>query len=99
MPKQFLLNPDGSIPPNTNLEVLQAEGIPLVVPTTPPYAAGMVAVEQEPVKDANGVWHQVWTLEPAPLAPEPVATDTIEDPLLTLTDAQKMALIALLSKA
>jgi hypothetical protein len=66
MPKQFLLNADGSIPTNTNVEALQAAGIPLVLPTTMPRQGGMVAVEQEPQQDVDGVWKQVWTLEPAP---------------------------------
>lgn len=67
MPRQFLLNPDGSIPPNTNVELLQAEGIPLVLPSPIPTAPGMVAVEQDPQQDAQGVWRQVWVLEPVPV--------------------------------
>ena len=66
MPKQFLLNPDGSIPANANIELLKAEGIPLVLPTPMPRQSGMIAVEQEPQQDAEGVWRQVWVLEPAP---------------------------------
>lgn len=66
MPKQFLLNSDGSVPANVNVELLKAEGIPLVMPTPMPRTPGMVAVEQEPQQDANGVWHQVWAEEPAP---------------------------------
>lgn len=92
MPKQFLLNPDGSIPANTNIELLQAEGIPLVNPTPIPRESGMAAVEQEPEQDADGVWHQVWVLEPAP---EPVP-EPVQDPLASLTDEQKQALLALL---
>jgi hypothetical protein len=65
MPKQFLLNADGSTPANVNVEVLQAAGIPLVLPTPMPRQGGMVAVEQEP-QIIDGVWKQVWTLEPAP---------------------------------
>jgi hypothetical protein len=65
MPKQFLLNADGSIPANVNVEALQAAGIPLVLPTPMPRESGMVAVEQEP-QIIDGVWKQVWTLEPAP---------------------------------
>lgn len=64
MPKQFLLNPDGSIPTNANIELLQAEGIPLVLPTPMPRESGMVAVEQAPQQGADGVWRQVWVLEP-----------------------------------
>lgn len=93
MPKQFLLNADGSIPENANLELLQEAGIPLVLPTPIPRAAGMVAVEQEPQQDADGVWRQVWALEPAP---EPEAVDQPADPLAALTDEQKAALLALL---
>ena len=63
MPKQFLLNPDGSIPANVNVELLQAEGIPLVLPTPMPRESGMMAVEQEPKQDADGVWRQVWVME------------------------------------
>jgi hypothetical protein len=63
MPKQFLLNPDGSVPANVNVELLKAEGIPLVVPTPMPRKPGMAAVEQNPQQDSDGVWHQVWVLE------------------------------------
>lgn len=66
MPRQFLLNPDGSIPANANLAVLEAEGIPLVLPTPMPRTPGMVAVEQEPQLGADGVWRQVWVEVPAP---------------------------------
>ena len=65
MIKQFLLNPDGSLPNNTNLEVLQQEGVLLVLPTPVPRESGMVAVEQEP-QLIDGVWKQVWKLEPIP---------------------------------
>lgn len=72
MPRQFLLNPDGSLPANVNVQALEAAGIPLVLPTPMPRQSGMVAVEQEP-QQIDGVWRQVWTLEPAP---EP---ETIEE--------------------
>lgn len=62
MPKQFLLNPDGSIPANVNLQALQEAGIPLVLPTPMPRTPGMVAVEQEP-QLIDGVWRQVWLEE------------------------------------
>lgn len=65
MPKQFILNPDGSIPANVNLQALQEAGIPLVLPTPMPRTPGMVAVEQEPQQDANGIWRQVWIEETA----------------------------------
>lgn len=92
MPKQFLLNPDGSIPANANIELLQAEGIPLVMPTEMPRKAGMMAVEQEPEQDSDGAWHQVWVLEPAP---EPVLEQPT-DPLANLTEEQKNTLISIL---
>jgi hypothetical protein len=65
MPKQFLLNPDGSIPANVNVQALQEAGIPLVLPTPMPRTPGMVSVEQEP-QLIDGVWRQVWIEEPAP---------------------------------
>lgn len=71
MPRQFLLNPDGSLPAGVDVAVLEAEGIPLVLPTPVPHLYGMVAVEQEPEQGPDGVWRQVWTLEPAPPEPEP----------------------------
>lgn len=71
MVRQFLLNPDGSIPPGTNIALLMREGIPLVMPTARPRAPGMIAVERAPAPDEHGVLRQVWTLEPAPPPPEP----------------------------
>jgi hypothetical protein len=65
MPKQLLLNPDGSVPAGTNLQAILDAGIPLVLPTPMPREPGMVAVEQEPQQDVDGVWRQVWVLEPA----------------------------------
>jgi hypothetical protein len=94
MPKQFLLNPDGSIPLNANIELLQAESIPLVMPTPMPRESGMVAVEQDPQQDADGVWRQVWALELAP-EPEPQPEQPI-DALASLTDEQKQSLLAML---
>jgi hypothetical protein len=92
MVKQFLLNPDGSIPFGANLAKLQAESIPLVLPTQPPREPGMIAVEMEPELDAEGVWRQVWKLEPSP---EPAPKD--DDLLASLTPEQRTALLALLS--
>lgn len=63
---QFLLNPDGSVPANVNVQALRDAGIPLVLPTPMPREPGMVAIEQEPQQNDQGVWVQVWTLEPAP---------------------------------
>lgn len=71
MPKQFLLNSDGSIPANVNLQALQEAGIPLVLPTPMPRTPGMVAIEQEP-ELVDGVWRQVWTEQPAPEKTEQV---------------------------
>lgn len=68
MPRQFILNPDGSVPANVNVDLLAAQGIPLVMPTPLPDAPGMIAVEQDPQQDAAGVWRQVWALAPAPEA-------------------------------
>lgn len=64
MPKQFLLNPDGSIPEGTDVAMLEYFGIPMAIPTEMPRVPGMIAIEQEPEQDADGVWHQVWKLEP-----------------------------------
>ena len=66
MPRQFILNPDGSAPANVNVDLLAAQGIPLVMPTPMPEVAGMLAVEQDPQQDAAGVWRQAWALVPAP---------------------------------
>ena len=94
MVKQFLLNPDGTVPLNANLELLQAEGIPLVMPTEIPKQYGMIAIEKEPQQDDNGIWHQVWGLEPLPdtIAIQPA------DLLSTLTEDQKNALLLLLQE-
>lgn len=70
MPKQFLLNPDGTVPAGVNVALLVARGIPLVLPTEMPRQPGMVAVEQDPKQDADGFWRQTWVLEPEPPAPE-----------------------------
>jgi hypothetical protein len=69
MPKQFLLNADGSIPQNTDISVLLAEGIPLVLPTPMPRESGMMAVEQDPQLGEDGIWRQVWVLEPISAPP------------------------------
>lgn len=60
MPKQFLTNPDGSIPANTNAELLKREGIPFVLPTAMwEPTAGMMLVESDP-EMIDGVWRQKW---------------------------------------
>ena len=66
MPRQFILNSDGSVPANVNVELLVEQGIPLVMPTPMPEVTGMLAVEQDPQQDAAGVWRQAWALAPAP---------------------------------
>jgi hypothetical protein len=70
MIKQFLLNADGSIPDGADVSLLEAEGIPFVMPTEQWVPAiGFVLTESDPVKDEHGVWRQVW-IEVS--APEPV---------------------------
>lgn len=66
---QFLTNPDGSVPPGTDVTSLEAAGVLLVRPTTPPTASGKVAVEGDPGQDGGGVWRQTWTLADPPPAP------------------------------
>ena len=61
--KQFLLNSDGSISDTVNVETLTQNNILLVLPTPAPKESGMVAVECEP-QMIDGVWKQVWRLEP-----------------------------------
>ena len=78
MPRQFLLNPDGSIPQGVNLALLLRERIPLVIPTEMPRAPGMIAVERDPAPDEHSVLRQVWVLEPAPPAPEPDPAPDVE---------------------
>lgn len=65
MIKQFLLNPDGSIPENANIELLKQQRIPLVIPTPVPRQSGMIAIEQEP-ELIDGVLKQSWKLIEAP---------------------------------
>jgi hypothetical protein len=69
MIKQFLLNPDGSIPETVNLPLLEQNGIKLVLPTPMPRECGKVAVEQEP-ELIDGKWTQSWKLEIAPIETE-----------------------------
>lgn len=69
MVKQFLLNPDGTIPEGVDAALLEAEGIPLVVPTEPwAPATGFMLEEREPEQDADGIWRQVWVEVPIPPA-------------------------------
>ena len=58
--KQFLLNPDGSIPLGTNVAMLLEHGIKLVMPTQRPRPSpGMMVVDTDP-ELVNGVWYQRW---------------------------------------
>ena len=75
MVKQFLLNADGSVPANVNVALLEAEGIPLVLPTQrwrP--AEGFMLEEADPVLGEDGVWRQQWVEVPAP-EPEPAPSE------------------------
>ena len=69
--RQFLLNPDGTIPDGVNIEVLKRAGIPLVLPT-PRWrpAAGMMLVEVEP-EMRDGALRQTWREVPEPPPEEP----------------------------
>lgn len=71
MVKQFLLNPDGSVPAGCNLQAIIEADIPLVMPT-PRWepAQGMMLEERDPVQDENNVWRQVWAEVPAPVIEE-----------------------------
>lgn len=64
--KQFLLRPDGSFPPNTDVEALQKAGVLLVLSTPRPRpGVGQMIVEAEP-EQVNGIWRQRWIEVPAP---------------------------------
>lgn len=63
-------NPDTSFPYDmTNFDAAPWHCYP-VQDTTPPEAPDMVAVRAAP-ELVDGVWHERWTLEPAPPAPVP----------------------------
>jgi hypothetical protein len=98
---QFLLLPDGSVPPGTNVEAINAAGIPMVRPT-PQWrpAEGMVLEERDAEQDADGVWHQVWVEVPAPPPPDVPAepSDPAPDPFANLTIEQKQVLWDLLQR-
>jgi hypothetical protein len=70
--KQFLLNPDGSVPDGTDISALKRAGIPLVLPT-PRWraAAGMMLVEADP-EMRDGVLRQTWVEVPVPPDDPPV---------------------------
>jgi hypothetical protein len=74
--RQFLLDPDGTIPDGVNVEALKRAGIPLVLPT-PRWrpAPGMILVEAEP-EMRDGALRQVWREAPEPPpAPDELATE------------------------
>lgn len=65
--KQFLLNPDGSVPPGTDLKALEDAGIELVQPVQRPVATeGYTYVEGPPESG-----YQTWVLVPVPVSTEP----------------------------
>lgn len=67
--RQFLLNPDGSLPADANIEALKRAGIPLVLPT-PRWrpAPGIMLVEVEP-EMRDGALRQAWKEVPIPPLP------------------------------
>ena len=75
--KQFLLNPDGSLPEGANIEVLKRAGIPLVLPT-PRWrpAPRMILIEVEP-EMSDGALRQTWreVLAPPPPSPDEPASE------------------------
>ena len=77
MVRQFLLNPDGSVPAGTRVDLLLQAGIPLVLPT-PRWrtAQGMMLEEADPQQDADGIWRQVWVEVPVP-PPEPPTDEAV----------------------
>lgn len=65
--KQFLLNADGSVPEGIDVTLLEAAGVPLVLPTEQWHPApGFMLEERDPKQDNQGVWRQVWAEVPAP---------------------------------
>lgn len=69
MIKQFLLNTDGTVPADVNVEALIEAGIPLVMPTERWVPQdGFMLEEAEPQQDADGVWRQQWIEVPVPPA-------------------------------
>jgi hypothetical protein len=73
---QFLLNPDGSVPPGANVAALEAAGVRLVRPSTPPSVKpGEIVVDPADPEFRAGEWWQRWVIEAAPVvAPERVTT-------------------------
>lgn len=70
MPGQFLLLPDGSVPPGTNVPALEAAGVVFARPTAPPVPpAGHEAYDTGDPEQVGGVWYQRWATRP--VAPPP----------------------------
>lgn len=70
--KQFLLNPDGCLPPGVDEAALIADEVRLVLPMQRPIPApGYSVQETEPVLGEDGKWRQAWAEVPdlAPLVP------------------------------
>jgi hypothetical protein len=75
--KQFLLNPDGSIPAGVNVSVLEAQGITMVLPTPRPNPRpGFAVTEGSPVFD-DGMWRQTWVEVELPPPPPPPIPDRV----------------------
>jgi len=79
MIRQYLTRADGTIPPGVDRAALERAGVVIVRPTPVPRAPGMVAVEMPP-EQRDGIWWQVWQLEPAP-EPEPAPVPQSVSPL------------------
>lgn len=69
MIKQFLLNPDGSIPEFCNVQLLAENNIPLVLPRPRGIAKeGYVMKESDPIFDNDLQMHiQAWIETPLPI--------------------------------
>jgi hypothetical protein len=57
--RQYLTQPDGTIPPGVDVVALEAAGVLIVRPVDPPRTPGTMAVEGEP-EQRDGVWWQTW---------------------------------------
>ena len=66
--KQFLLNPDGSVPLGTNLEALTEAGIELVRPVERPIPTEGYTYVEGPAESG----YQTWVLVPVPVSTEPL---------------------------
>jgi hypothetical protein len=102
--KQFLLNPDGSIPEGTNVDALIENNIPMVIPVPcPHHDAGVYPWELEPTLGEDGRLYQTWELrdypnpELASIIPPAPNVDDIAQALASLTDEQKQLIIKALT--